>query len=144
MVPDIGVAGVVLADGEDFFVEDALVEHFEQADGADLLDAAGEGGAGNEDEHVEGVAVVGEGEAGAAVAADQGEVGDQAAVADLSLIHILTSTIVPPELTIRSTPLLTVSPLLVTPEKINSSMAYSPYRTAQREGTRASNTLAHG
>jgi hypothetical protein len=33
VVPDVGVVGVVFADGKDLFVEDALVEHFEEADG---------------------------------------------------------------------------------------------------------------
>ena len=60
-VPDVLVAGVVLADAEDLLVAEALVEHFEHADGADLHDAAGKAGRVDEDEAVERVAVVGRG-----------------------------------------------------------------------------------
>jgi len=58
VVPDVGVAWVVLADGEDFLVEGALVEHFEEPDRAHFVDAAREGGMGNEHQHVEWIAVV--------------------------------------------------------------------------------------
>ena len=46
-----------------------LVEHLEDADGTDLHDAAGEAGSVDEDEDVEGVAVVGEGAGDEAVVA---------------------------------------------------------------------------
>lgn len=59
-VPDIFVAGVALADAEDFLVAEALVEHFEETDGADFHDAAWEAGRVDEDEAVEWVAVVAE------------------------------------------------------------------------------------
>ena len=68
-VPDVLVAGVVLADAEDFFVAEALVEHLEDSDGADLHDAAGEAGSVDQDEAVEGVAVVTEGAGNEAVVA---------------------------------------------------------------------------
>jgi hypothetical protein len=60
-VPDVFVARVVLADAEDFLIGQALVEHFQNADGTDLHDAAGKAGSIDEDEDVERVAVVGEG-----------------------------------------------------------------------------------
>src|SRR5581483_6947970 len=41
-----------------FFVEHALVEHFEQADGTDLHDAAREAGRVNQHQHIEGIAIV--------------------------------------------------------------------------------------
>jgi len=68
-VPDVLVARVPLADAEDFFVAEALVEHLEEADGADLHDAAGEAGGVDQDETVEGVAVVAEGAGDEAVVA---------------------------------------------------------------------------
>ena len=58
-VPDVFVAGVSLADAEDFFIAEALVEHFEHADGSNLHDAAGEAGRVDQNEAVEWVAVVG-------------------------------------------------------------------------------------
>ena len=61
VVPDVLVAGVAHADAEDLLVAEALVGHLEQADGADFHDAAGEGRAIDEDEHVEGITVVAEG-----------------------------------------------------------------------------------
>jgi len=60
-VPDVLVARVVFADAEDLLVAEALVEHLENADGTDLHDAAGKAGSVDEDENVEGVAVVGQG-----------------------------------------------------------------------------------
>jgi hypothetical protein len=60
-VPDVLVARVVFADAEDLLVSEALVEHLQNADGADLHDAAGKAGSVDEDKDVEGVAVVGEG-----------------------------------------------------------------------------------
>ncbi len=59
-VPDVFVARVALADAEDFFVAEALVEHLEEADGADLHDAAGEAGRVDQNEDVEWVAVIGQ------------------------------------------------------------------------------------
>jgi hypothetical protein len=60
-VPDIFVAGVVLANAENFLVGEALVEHFQNADGTDVHDAAGETGRVDEDEDIEGIAVIGKG-----------------------------------------------------------------------------------
>jgi hypothetical protein len=60
-VPDIFVAGVVLAYAENFLVGEALVEHFQYADGTDVHDAAGEAGRVDEDEDIEGIAVIGQG-----------------------------------------------------------------------------------
>jgi hypothetical protein len=60
-VPNVFVARVVFADAEDFLVAEALVEHLQNADGTNLHDAAGEAGSVDEDEDVEGIAVVGEG-----------------------------------------------------------------------------------
>jgi hypothetical protein len=60
-VPDVFVARVVFAYAEDLLVAEALVEHLQHADGTDLHHAAGEAGSVDEDEDVEGVAVVGEG-----------------------------------------------------------------------------------
>lgn len=68
-VPDIFVAGVVFAHTEDLLVAEALVEHFQHTDGADLHDAAGKAGRVDEDETVDGVAVVGEGAGDEAVVA---------------------------------------------------------------------------
>ena len=51
------------------FVSEALVEHLKHADGANLHDAAGEAGGVDEDEDVEGVAIVGEGGGDEAVVA---------------------------------------------------------------------------
>ncbi len=68
-VPDVLVAGVAFADGQDLFVAEALVEHLKHADGANLHDAAGEAGGVDEDEDVEGVAIVGEGGGDEAVVA---------------------------------------------------------------------------
>ena len=59
-VPDILVARIILAYAEHLLVGDALVEHLQQADGANLHDAAGEAGCVDEDECVERIAVVGE------------------------------------------------------------------------------------
>ena len=39
-VPDVLVAGVAFADAEDLLVAEPLVEHLQNADGADLHDAA--------------------------------------------------------------------------------------------------------
>ena len=68
-VPDVLVARVVFADAEDFLVAEALVKHLKHADGADLHDAAGKAGGVDEDEAVDGVAVVGEGAGDEAVVA---------------------------------------------------------------------------
>src|SRR3982074_3497529 len=48
-VPDVFVARVVFADAEDLLVTEALVEHFENADGTDLHDATGKAGSVDED-----------------------------------------------------------------------------------------------
>jgi len=58
VVPDICVARIVLADGEDFLIESALVKHLEEADGADFVNAAGECGVRDKNKDVEGVTVV--------------------------------------------------------------------------------------
>jgi hypothetical protein len=63
------VAGIALADAENLLVSEALVEHLENADGADLHDAAGEAGRVDQDEAVERVAVVAEGRGDKAVVA---------------------------------------------------------------------------
>jgi hypothetical protein len=60
-VPNVLVARVVFADAENLLVAEALVEHLQNADGTDLHDTAGKAGSVDEDEDVEGVAVVGEG-----------------------------------------------------------------------------------
>ena len=59
-VPDVFVAWVAFADAEDLLVAEALVEHLEYADGANLHDAAGKAGGVDKDETVERVAIVGE------------------------------------------------------------------------------------
>ena len=46
VVPDVGVARIVLTDRQDLFVERALVEHFEEANGPDFLHASREAGSG--------------------------------------------------------------------------------------------------
>ena len=79
-VPDVFVAGVALADAENLLVAEALVEHLEDADGADLHDAAGEAGGVDEDEAVEGVAVVAEGAGDEAVVAGVVDGGVEVAV----------------------------------------------------------------
>jgi hypothetical protein len=68
-VPDVLVAGVVLSDAENLLIAEALVEHLENTDGPDLHDAAGEAGSVDEDEAVEGVAVVAEGAGDEAIVA---------------------------------------------------------------------------
>jgi hypothetical protein len=91
VVPDVIVAGVIFADGEDFFVEDTLVEHLEKADGADFLDASGKAGARDKDEHIEGVAVVAEGGGNEAVVAGVVDGGVEVAVEleDVQLLVVL-------------------------------------------------------
>jgi len=91
VVPDVGVAGVVFADGEHLFVEGALVEHFEEADGAHLVYASGEGGVGNEYQHVEWIAVVAEGGRDEAVVTGVVNGGVQVAVElkDVQLLVVL-------------------------------------------------------
>jgi len=68
-VPNVFVAGIVLADAENLLVAEALVEHLEDADGTNLHDAAGEAGGVDEDEAVERVAVVAEGAGDEAIVA---------------------------------------------------------------------------
>ena len=58
VVPDVGKTGIVVAYGQNLFVEYALIEHLQQADGTDFLQAAGKAGAGHHDEHVQRIAVV--------------------------------------------------------------------------------------
>jgi hypothetical protein len=79
-VPDVLVARIVFADAEDLLVAEALVEHLENADGTYLHDAAGEAGSVDEDEDVEGVAVVGEGAGDEAVVAGIVDGGVEVAV----------------------------------------------------------------
>ncbi len=97
-VPDVFVAGVVLANAEDLLVAEALVEHFEDADGTDLHDTAGEAGGVDEDEAVEGVAVVGEGAGDEAVVAgvvDGGvEVAVEAEDVELFVVLVFVDTLV--------------------------------------------------
>lgn len=68
-VPDVLVARVALADAEDFLVAEALIEHFEESDGTDFHNASGEAGGVDEDQAVEGIAVVAEGAGDEAVVA---------------------------------------------------------------------------
>ena len=97
-VPDVLVAGVALADAEDLFVAEALVEHFEDADGADFHDAAGEAGGVDEDEDVERVAVVAEGAGDEAVVAgvvDGGvEIAIEAEDVELFVVLVLVDSLV--------------------------------------------------
>jgi hypothetical protein len=90
-VPDVFVAGVVLADAEDLLIAEALVEHLEDADGADLHDATGEAGGVDEDEAVEGVAVVAEGAGDEAVVAGIVDGGVEVAIEaeDVELFVVL-------------------------------------------------------
>ena len=69
VVPDVGVARVVFADCENLFVEGALVEHLEEADRTNFVDASGEGGMRDEDQDVQGITVVAEGRGYEAVVA---------------------------------------------------------------------------
>jgi hypothetical protein len=97
-VPDVFVAGVVLADAEDLLVAEALVEHLEDTDGADLHDAAGEAGGVDEDETVEWVAVVTEGAGDEAVVAGIVDGGVEVAVetedVELFVVLVLVDTLV--------------------------------------------------
>ena len=90
-VPDVLVARVVFADAEDLLVAKALVEHLQNADGADLHDTAGEAGGVDQDEAVEGVAVVGEGAGDEAVVAGIVDGGVEIAVEteDLEFLVVL-------------------------------------------------------
>ena len=58
VVPDVCEAGIVFPYCQDLFVEDALVQHLQQTDGADLLDAARKAGTRHQHQHVQRVAVV--------------------------------------------------------------------------------------
>lgn len=97
-IPDILVARVVLADAEDLLVAEALVEHLEDTDGADLHDAAGEAGSVDEDEAVEGIAVVAEGAGDEAVVAGVVDGGVEVAVetedVELLVVLVLVDTLV--------------------------------------------------
>ena len=68
-VPDILVAGVAFADAEDFFIGQALVEHLEHADGANLHDTTGKAGGIDEDQDIEWVSIIGESAGNEAVVA---------------------------------------------------------------------------
>ena len=97
-VPDVFVAGVVLADAEHLLVAEALVEHLEDTDGANLHDATGEAGGVDENEAVEGVAVVTEGAGDEAVVAgivDGGvEVTIEAEDVEIFVVLVLVDTLV--------------------------------------------------
>ena len=97
-VPDVLVAGVVLTDAEDLLVAETLVEHLEDADGADLHDAAGEAGGVDEDEAVEGVAVVAKGAGDEAVVAGVVDGGVEIAVetedVELFVVLVFVDTLV--------------------------------------------------
>src|ERR1035437_2952259 len=56
VIPDIGEARVVLSDCEHLLVENALVQHLEQPDGAHFLHTTGETRAGHQHEHIEWIA----------------------------------------------------------------------------------------
>ena len=58
VVPDVGVARVVFAHGDDFLVEDTLVEHLEETDGANLLHAAGKTWTGNQNQNIQRIAIL--------------------------------------------------------------------------------------
>ena len=79
-VPDVLVARVAFADAKDLLVAEALVEHLEDTDGANLHDATGEAGGVDENEAVEGVAVVAEGAGDEAVVAGVVDGGVEVAV----------------------------------------------------------------
>ena len=97
-VPDVLVARIVLPDAEDLLVAEALVEHLEDAYGAHLHDAAGEAGGVDEDEAVEGVAVVAESAGDEAVVTgivDGGvEVAVEAEDVELFVVLVLVDTLV--------------------------------------------------
>jgi hypothetical protein len=97
-VPDVLVAGVVLSDAENLLVAEALVEHLEDADGADLHDATGEAGSVDEHEAIEGIAVVAEGAGDEAVVAGIVDGGVEIAVetedVELFVVLVFVDTLV--------------------------------------------------
>ena len=58
VVPHIVIAGIVFPHRQHLFVQDALVQHLQQADGAHLLHAAGKARPRHQHQHVQRVAVV--------------------------------------------------------------------------------------
>ena len=58
VVPNVGVARVVLADSENLLIRHSLIEHFQEADRANLHDAAREAGRIDQDQNIQRVSIV--------------------------------------------------------------------------------------
>jgi hypothetical protein len=91
IVPDVAVTRIVLAYGEDLLVENPLVEHLKQADGAHLHHAAGKTRCIHQYQHIERVAIIAQGRWHKAVVAGVVHRGVEVAVEpeDVELLIVL-------------------------------------------------------
>jgi hypothetical protein len=93
-VPDVLVTGVTVANAKDLLIAQALIEHLQNADGANLHNTAGKTRGVDEDEAVEWVAVGGESAGDEAVVTGIMDGGVEVAVETEDLVFFVVLVLV--------------------------------------------------